>query len=320
MTKKIQIVLAVAAGLLLPLVTLADIVVNFNSGAAAPAGNAIIISGTVTNNGSYKQFIKASTSSDSLAIVGQVAPASQLGLSINQPATNGFLPSALNPGETYQGSLIQIDTLASTTLAGYWGSYSILGGLGTDSTSTLATQNYNFSVAIPPNAPLASSTLPTPTPIPTPTPTSMDGSGLQMPSGLGYQDPGTGTDSLSFGLYQAGPRLIKLNGTGTVYWVSESNLKLAMMSRAVFLSYKNKDSEVVTVEQPEFDYYQNAKFIWLNGKGGIYKIEGTTKRLISTQAWSEAGVDPGQIIYVNRTEFNSYKTGSKITDAAELNN
>ena len=36
------------------------------------------------------------------------------------------------------------------------------------------------------------------------------------------------------------------------------------------------------------------------------------------QAWAEGGVDPSQIISVNRTEFASYKIGSKITSSADL--
>jgi plastocyanin len=120
--------------------------------------------------------------------------------------------------------------------------------------------------------------------------------------------------------YPDGPRLIKLDGDDTVYWVSPNNLKIPMHSRAVFLSYHNKDEDVQTVSQEEFDYYHDAKYIWLNGKGGIYKTEGTTKRLIISQAWAEAGLGADQVINVNKADISSYKTGAKVTTSDNVLN
>lgn len=122
------------------------------------------------------------------------------------------------------------------------------------------------------------------------------------------------------GTYASGPRLIKLEGSETVYWVSEGNLKIPMLTRAVFLSYNNRDEDVATVSQEEFDYYQDAKYIWLDGKGGIYKVDGTNKRIISVDAWTETGMGAEQVISVNKADFNSYKTGSKITAAEDVLN
>ena len=162
--------------------------------------------------------------------------------------------------------------------------------------------------------------------------------GLQFPQG--YQDPqgssnatpivsdsgmfglqfATGTQSADGSLmsgYAAGPRLIKLEGSSTVYWVNENNLKLPMLSQKVFLSYHNKDSDVSTVSQDEMDYYQTAQYIQV-GTGTVYKISGTTKQPISSAAWESAGIADTQIVKINTTELASYKTGAKITTAENL--
>ena len=138
--------------------------------------------------------------------------------------------------------------------------------------------------------------------------------GLQFPTGTMSVDGGVAEPS---GEYPNGPRLIKLGGSSTVFWVNENNLKLPMLNRTVFLSYKNKDSEVQTVSQEELDYYEDAQFMQI-GSGIIYRIEGTTKRAITSQAWSESGLDESVIMKVNKTELNSYKTGAQITSAEDL--
>lgn len=149
--------------------------------------------------------------------------------------------------------------------------------------------------------------------------------GLQMPDGLQVDDSSaTGVTGVSAdGLltysiqpqYPNGPRLIKLDGSDTVYWVSGGNIKIPMLTRAVFLSYGNKDEDVQSVSQDEFDFYPTAQYIWLNGTGAIYQIDGNTKHMITSAAWSAMGVDVSSIINVNKADFNSYKTGSKITAA-----
>ncbi|MDE2312302.1 MAG: hypothetical protein KGJ93_04440, partial [Patescibacteria group bacterium] len=119
--------------------------------------------------------------------------------------------------------------------------------------------------------------------------------------------------------YVPGPRLIKLENDSTVYWVSPGGLKIPMISAAVFLSYHNKWSDVQTVGQEEFDSYANAQYIWLNGTGAIYKIDNGTRQQIAPDAWNNSGLDASQVIWVNRTDFNTYKAGPAITAANELN-
>src|SRR5262249_53063589 len=143
---------------------------------------------------------------------------------------------------------------------------------------------YVASTSTTPSATSSSSSSASTTPLVTgsvPSGLQMSGGGLQMPAN--WQPP---TDSgsapagffvgdngsPSSGAYASGPRLIQLSGDPTVYWVSPNNLKIPMLSAKVFLSYNNKWSDIATVQQDEFDYYQAAKYIWLNGTGAIYKI------------------------------------------------
>ena len=162
--------------------------------------------------------------------------------------------------------------------------------------------------------------------------TSMDFSnfvGLQVPEGLqiGADSDasvqgvaGSSADGLlTFQQFPNGPRLIQLEGSTVIYWVDGNNIKIPMLTRAVFLSYGNKDEDVQTVAQDEFDFYQNAKYIRLDGKGGIYFTSGNNKRFIPSSVWSDTGADASQVISVNKTDFNSYKTGKAITSVEELN-
>ncbi len=149
-------------------------------------------------------------------------------------------------------------------------------------------------------------------------------SGLQMPSGNSTTTPGGGLQYQDPGLmpamtqYPNGPRLIKLEGSTTVYWVSANNFKLPMITRNVFLSYKNKDADVQTVTQDEMNFYADAKFIRLMGNATIYFIKGGTKQAIPSSIWNSSGEDAAGIIDVNKTEFASYKTGVKVKSVNEI--
>jgi hypothetical protein len=146
--------------------------------------------------------------------------------------------------------------------------------------------------------------------------------GLQVPSGLQMGsdpvDPVYGPGPF-VSAYPNGPRLIKVEGGSVIYWVAENNLKIPMFTRSVFLSYHNKDADVQTVSQDEFNYYVNAKYIQLNGKGLVYFVSGKNKQSIPASIWNQSGVDAGQVISVNKTDFNSYKTGKSVKSTTELN-
>ena len=92
-----------------------------------------------------------------------------------------------------------------------------------------------------------------------------------------------------------------------------------MWTKAVFNSYKNNEADINAVSQEEFDYYPNAKYIRLKNNSRIYKTEGNVKRFIPSAVWNPAGIDPSQILDVNKTDFNSYKNGKNLTSAEELN-
>ncbi len=138
-------------------------------------------------------------------------------------------------------------------------------------------------------------------------------SGLQMPA-----DSGSGALTIPEALYLSGPRLIELDGTTDIYWVAPNNLKIPDFNTAIFDSYGSKLEDVQTVGQDEFDYYQNAQYIRLQGNAKIYKISGTTKRPIPSSVWNPAGINPEQIIDINRLNFNYYKTGKSVVDEEDL--
>ena len=55
------------------------------------------------------------------------------------------------------------------------------------------------------------------------------------------------------------------------------------------------------------------------GNSRIYKTEGSVKRFIPSTVWNPAGIDPSLIIDINKTDFNSYKTGKALAGSEELN-
>ncbi len=141
--------------------------------------------------------------------------------------------------------------------------------------------------------------------------------GLQMPQGpqihQGLQMP-----EPQQAQYPDGPRLIKLEDSKFVYWVSPNNIKIPMWGDAVFKSYGNDPSDVQTVAQEEFNYYPDARFVRLIDSARIYKLDGWYRHFIPSAIWNDSGQDASEIIDINRTDFNSYKNGPDIKDGAEL--
>ena len=321
MQKNILFQVLIAAPLLFfPLLTRAEVIIQFENGgnATTTQGTIVTLAGTINNN-STTTLVNINFLSDiflfplvqSSSTAAEIFPA-------ETAQSFDYLPESLGPGQQYQGPLVKVDIGATTTPLDYWGIYNLLGGDSIDATTSLASQLfYVHVIGLSPPAP--TNPIQAPTPGQTATSTDLSSfSGLQMPGGL--QLPGMESNSVSgdFSVFPTGPRLIKLQDETTVYWVSGNNIKIPMTSAKVFLSYKNKWSDVQTVSQQEFDYYQTAKYIWLNGKGAIYEIESGVKRYIPPSVWNPAGINPDKIIWVNKTDFNSYKTGQPVRNGAEM--
>lgn len=304
----------------MPKAALADVTIQFaNNGAISSApGTSVSINGTISNLATSSAIFINSVSGLSVIPSNNLATSSAYSITIDQSSSAmSYVPMTLNASSQYQGALVKLTISGNAAPGDYMGTYSLLGGNSNSSADVLATQYFILTVtgssqsSNTNNQTTASSTNTT--------------GGLQMPSGgLQYDDSWMSSDSglamnAEVGVYSAGPRLIKLEGTETVYWVSPNNLKIPMFSEAVFKSYKNNPEDVQTVSQAEFDYYQNAKYIRLIGNSRIYKTEGGAKRFIPSAVWNPAGIDPSLIIDINKTDFNSYKTGKAVAGAEELN-
>lgn len=341
MKKSFLFGLGVALGLLLPAMALADVSITFDQGTAVvTAGSSLKLSGTLTNNGSQSVYFNSNSASvQSIGLLGQITGGYVPGITTD-PITNSLFPPTLGPGQVYQGSLLQLDFASTTQTSSYWGLYNLSWSPVANSvaTSGSASQLFNFTVIAPTvSAPANTNTntntstsssssllqMPNGTNSTTGVTATTTG-GLQMPAGLQYGDSGTANTYvdqngiLSVNPYSNGPRLIKLDGDQTVYWVSPNNLKIALLSYKVFLSYGLKASDVQTVGKAEFDYYPSAKYIWLNGGGAIYQISNGIKQQITSDVWNSTGLDATAVISVNKQDFDSYQTGNKITYVLSL--
>ena len=300
----------------LPAITFADVQVQFDNygNATTSPGTSLIVNGTVTNTSTSPPVYFNSLSNLFLISQSQIATSSTDTTFADANTSFNYLPITIAPTMSYQGPLVKL-TIGATTQAGdYWGTYNLLGGSSISATSSLATRVFVVHVVsgAAGSVPAATST-PSGLTIPGGASSPGSGSGLQIPSGGDQSGVTAGLNN-----YESGPRLIKLDGDSTVYWVSENNIKIPMLSDKVFYSYHNKMSDVVTVAQDEFDYYQSAKYIWLNGTGAIYYINNGVKRIIPSSVWNQLEADPSEIINVNKTDFNSYSKGASITSPDDV--
>lgn len=114
---------------------------------------------------------------------------------------------------------------------------------------------------------------------------------------------------------RAGGFLAKGSGPA-VYFVSADNHKLVIPSAKVFLSYGYKWNQIKILSDAELAKYPDAKYVSENASAAVYFLSGTGKRYVTQAAASVLGLKPEEIISVNRTEFRSYKTETKL-DADE---
>ncbi len=135
------------------------------------------------------------------------------------------------------------------------------------------------------------SVTPTPTPVPTPTPIS------------------TPTPTPVVGRL----RLVKSPISPKVYYITEKGLKRWIPNEKVFLSYGNRWQDITVVQDFQVNAYPDNILIQLPGDKKVYKIEGNTKRWISSiDAFSRNGYNWSQIAPVNKTELDFYINGASI--------
>lgn len=295
-----------------PSLALADITVQFTgSGSATSAPGSIVnINGTISNTSSTTPVYVNQLFNLNIIPSNQIASTTSGAVVIDQVSSSSFLPQLIYPGQQIVSKLVTINIASNASPGEYLGMYGLAGGEDSNATSVLATQY--FILTVTGNAPAAPSGLSL-----TSGGTTSNNSftGLQMPSDSGSITGEFDTVNCSTGLCMNAevttePRLIKILEDPTVYWVSENKLKIPMLSEKVFLSYNNKWEDVKTVDKTEFDAYQDAKYIWLNGKGAIYYIKDGVKRYIPSSLWNASGLGAEDVINVNKTDFNAYSTGA----------
>ena len=288
----------------LPLLAQADVVLNFANGghATTTPGVSVSWSGTILNSATSSVAYLNSVGNLTIAPVSGMSTGTPV-VTIDTAQASGNFPMILNSGLQYSGTLLKIDVGSTAAVGDYLASYSLNAGMASGTNEFAKTVILTLHVTG--NSQQAPATT---SPV-----TGLQMGGLQMPTGLTYGDSGMGA-------YAQGPRLIKLEGgSNLIYWVSANNLKIPVWTQAVLKSYNSSEADVQAVSQEEFDYYSAAKFIRLQNNSRIYKIENNVKRFIPSSVWNPAGIDPAQIIDVNRTDFNSYKTGKSLTTTEELN-
>lgn len=325
MHKNIYAGLFVLAAVFLPKAAGASVSLVFQNGgnATTTPGTTVSITGTITNNATSSVVYLNSIGNLNIIPSNSIASATLGTVLIDEATSKSYLPMILNAGAQYINVLVKVNVSSSAMPGDYLGMYTLNAGVSTATNEYTQTQYFMIHVSgtsSGSNAGASSGSYTGGLQMPGGLQMGVDenmsaGTGLQMPGGLQFQDD----LNLSEAMYQSGPRLIKLEGAATVYWVNVNNLKIPMWTDSVFNSYKNNSEEVQAVAQEEFDYYQNAKYIRLIGNSRIYKTEGKTKRFIPSAVWNPAGIDASLIIDVNKTDLNSYKTGKSLTSTEELN-
>ena len=325
-----------AAILVIPAIAFATITVQLDGSgnATTTPGTTLILNGTITNNDSQQPIYLNSTANSIVSTSDPSLQTSALNSMLDQSALQNYLPPMLTAGQVFTGPLIKLDISSTTPPGEYWGAYNIIGGASATSTNVLA--NQLFYIHLQPSQNAASTT---PATVATTTASS-----IAAPQGLQYSDlTGGNSSSTAGGLqysdltggsggsnanglqmqgtqYANGPRLIKLDGgDGTLYWVNANNFKIVVPNNVkVLKSYGITADNATAVSQDELDYYQDTAFIRLNGNARIYKLEGNVKRFIPSSVWNNGEIDAGEIVDVNKTEFNYYKTGKPLSSIDEL--
>jgi len=118
------------------------------------------------------------------------------------------------------------------------------------------------------------------------------------------------------------PRMkhIRVQDGTTVYYLTESGMKRAMMSQEAFLSYEgNKWSDIVSVSENYLSFFPDNELIraWEDTK--VYKIENGKRRWIKTlEAFNSLGFDWSKIAPVSPVELSAYSEGEEISGGSSI--
>ncbi len=102
-------------------------------------------------------------------------------------------------------------------------------------------------------------------------------------------------------------KLVRANGSDSVYYITEGGLKRLMPTADVFLSYGNKWEDIVIVEQFELNAIPDNIVVRVAGDERVYKIEGNTKKWIPTaDVFNRNNFKWNEVASINQTELDYY--------------
>jgi len=106
-------------------------------------------------------------------------------------------------------------------------------------------------------------------------------------------------------------KLVRVNGSSDIYYLTESWLKRRIPNMEIFESYGNQSDDVITISQKELNAYEENRLIKFDGNYQIYYLENGVKHWIKSAAvFNRRGFDWKKIAPINSVEFNAYVTGS----------
>jgi len=107
---------------------------------------------------------------------------------------------------------------------------------------------------------------------------------------------------------------IRVQDGPTVYYLTESGMKRAMINQEAFLSYEgNKWSDVVSVDEKYLSFFPDNELIRAWDGLKVYKIENGKKRWIKTsEAFNSLNLDWSKIAPVSSAELSAYPEGEEI--------
>jgi hypothetical protein len=108
-------------------------------------------------------------------------------------------------------------------------------------------------------------------------------------------------------------KLLRAENDPKVYYITETGLKRHIPNPAVFLSYDNKWSDILTVKPFELSTIPDNVLIRTASDQKVYKLENDAKRWIKTaEIFNRLGYKWNEIAPVNATELESYPLGVPI--------
>ncbi|MBI4135684.1 hypothetical protein HY477_03055 [Candidatus Uhrbacteria bacterium] len=108
-------------------------------------------------------------------------------------------------------------------------------------------------------------------------------------------------------------RLVKTEDKADVYYITDSMLKRWIPNWAVFTSYDNDPTEIITLKSEELEAYGESKLIQLAGDARVWLLEGGGRRHITSPAvFLRQGFRWNHISPVNWTEYQVYPEGAPL--------